>query len=240
MPALTEQSMLRIWEEGQGRPPWARALLLLEAAEPGADRAALARLPVGERDARLLEVRAAVFGEALSSLADCPACGERLELSFSVGDVRLPAPETGEAFVFEGDGLRVTFGLPNSVDFEALVPGPGAAEALLAACVSEVMRGDTAAALSELDAGERAALVARMGEVDPRADPKAEMVCPGCGHAWSARFDIVAFFWEELGAWVRRLLAEVHVLARAYGWHEEAVLALSSWRRKQYIGLVRA
>ena len=240
MRALSDQSMLRIWEEGQDRPPWARALLLLEAAEPGADRTTLAQLPVGERDARLLELRAAVFGEALTSLADCPACGERLELSFSVGDVRMPAPEIGAPFVFEADGLRVASRLPNSADLEALVPGPGAAEALLAACVCEVTRRGVAAALSDLDAGERAALVARMGEVDPRADPKARMECPSCGHAWSARFDIVAFFWEELRVWVRRALAEVHVLARAYGWREEDVLALSPWRRRQYIGLVRA
>jgi hypothetical protein len=240
MRALSGQSMLRIWEDGQGRLPWARALLLLEAAEPGADRAALARLPVGERDARLLELRAAVFGDALSSLADCPACGERLELTFSVSDVRSPSPEAGPPFVFEAVNLRVVFRLPDSADLEALAPGPGAAEALLDACVSEVMRGGAAAPLSDLDAGERAALVARMGEVDPRADPKAGMVCPSCGHAWSAPFDIVAFFWEELGAWVRRVLAEVHVLARAYGWREEDVLALSPWRRRQYIGLVRA
>ena len=240
MRTLSGQSMLQIWEEGQDRPPWARALLLLEAAEPGADRAALARLPVGERDTRLLELRATVFGEVLSSLVDCPACGERLELTFSVGDVRLPAPEAGPPFVFEADDLRVVFRLPDSSDLEALPPGPGAAEALLEACVSEVTRGGAAAPLSDLGAGERAALVARMGEVDPRADPRAGMECPGCGHAWSARFDIVSFFWEELGAWVRRVLAEVHVLARAYGWREVDVLALSPWRRRQYLGLVRA
>jgi hypothetical protein len=240
MLALSAQSLLRIWEEGQGLPPWAQALLLLESAEPGADRAALARLAVGERDARLLELRAAVFGEALSSLADCPACGERLELTFSIGDVRLPAPEVGPPFVFEADELRVVFRLPDSSDLEALAQGQKAADALLAACVSEVTRGGAAEPLSDLSAGERAALVARMGEVDPRADPKAGMECPGCGHQWSAQFDILGFFWEELGARAQRLLAEVHILARAYGWREEDVLALSPWRRQRYIGLVQA
>jgi hypothetical protein len=240
MRSLSGQSILRIWEEGQSRPPWARALLLLEAAEPATERAALVRLPVGERDARLLELRAAVFGNTLSCLADCPACSERLELTFSVEDVRLPAPEAQAPFTFEAEGLRVTFRLPDSADLEALIPGPGAAEALLAACVIEVQRQGRVAALADLNEAERASLVASMADADPRADTKAGTVCPSCGHQWAAQFDIVSFFWEELGAWVRRVLAEVHVLARAYGWREEDVLALSPWRRQQYIDLVLA
>jgi hypothetical protein len=34
------------------------------------------------------------------------------------------------------------------------------------------------------------------------------------------------------------LLAEVHVLAGAYGWSEDAILALSPSRRQHYIALV--
>lgn len=240
MRALSGQSMLQIWEEGRDRPPWARALLLLEAADPAAERAALARLPVGERDAMLLELRASVFGEALSCLAVCPACGERLELNFRVDDVRSPGPKAGPPFVFAADGLQISFRLPNSADLESLKPGPGATDALLANCVIDVTRDDEVATLSDLNELERASLIACMGDVDPRADTKAGTSCPNCGHQWSAQFDIVSFFWEELGVFVRRILAEVHVLARAYGWREEEVLALSPWRRQQYIDLVLA
>lgn len=231
--------MLHIWEEGQDHPPWARALLLLEAAEIGMEHAALTRLPLGERDARLLELRARFFGETLSSLADCPACGERLELNFSIDDVRLPGP-TAALFLFESGDLCVSFRLPDSTDLEALPPGPDAPRALLEACLQDITRGGAPAALADLNEAEVAALIAHMGEADPRADLKAAMNCPNCSHRWSARFDILGFLWEELGAWVRRVLVEVHVLARAYGWREDDVLALSPWRRQYYIGLVRS
>jgi hypothetical protein len=35
------------------------------------------------------------------------------------------------------------------------------------------------------------------------------------------------------------VLGDVHELARAYGWSEPEVLALSPWRRAAYLALVR-
>ncbi|QTF92388.1 hypothetical protein [Halomonas sp. BM-2019] len=239
MQTPSAHQLLHIWEAGQGRPPWVRALLLLEAAETGMEQKALARLPLGERDDRLLELRARLFGETLSSLADCPACGERLELNFSIDDVRLPGPKA-TAFLFESGDLCVSFRLPDSVDLEALLPGPDAPRALLEACLQGINREGEPAVIADLNEAEITALIAHMGEADPRADLKAAMNCPNCSHSWSARFDILSFLWEELGAWVRRLLAEVHVLARAYGWREDDVLALSPWRRQHYIEWVQS
>ena len=36
-----------------------------------------------------------------------------------------------------------------------------------------------------------------------------------------------------------RLMAEVHLLAQAYGWSEAETLSLSRWRRRVYLGMVR-
>jgi hypothetical protein len=60
---------------------------------------------------------------------------------------------------------------------------------------------------------------------------------PGLRHSWDVLFDIVSFFWAEIGAWAQRLLREVHALASAYGWREADILALSAWRRRQYLDL---
>jgi len=46
------------------------------------------------------------------------------------------------------------------------------------------------------------------------------------------------FFWAELAAEAKRLLREVDALARAYGWREADILALSSQRRHAYLELV--
>jgi hypothetical protein len=61
------------------------------------------------------------------------------------------------------------------------------------------------------------------------------LTCAACGHRWSALFDIVAFFWTELCVRAERLLVEVHTMARAYGWREADILAMSEARRHCYL-----
>src|SRR4030067_663874 len=79
MHLLTVSDVLSVWERGQGLHPVDRALLLLAAAQPGTPWEQLARLPVGQRDARLLALHERTFGPRLASYAECPRCGERLE-----------------------------------------------------------------------------------------------------------------------------------------------------------------
>ena len=44
-----------------------------------------------------------------------------------------------------------------------------------------------------------------------------------------------AYLWDEIDARARRLLDEVHALARTYCWSEEQILALSETRRRAYL-----
>lgn len=48
----------------------------------------------------------------------------------------------------------------------------------------------------------------------------------------------MSFFWDEINHWAKRLIHDVHILAVAYGWSEEKILALSPWRRQAYLDLV--
>jgi hypothetical protein len=48
-------------------------------------------------------------------------------------------------------------------------------------------------------------------------------------------FDIATFFWAEVSAHARRLIRDVHALARAYGWREVEILSMSGWRRERYL-----
>ena len=57
---------------------------------------------------------------------------------------------------------------------------------------------------------------------------------------WLESLDIGSFVWHELTAWAQRAMDDVHVLARAYGWSESEVLALSAWRRQRYVELAGA
>src|SRR5579885_3691012 len=92
---LSAADLLRAWEQGTGRDADERALILLAAALPGATPDALARLPIGRRDAALLALRERVFGPRLVARAACPACGEHLEMDFSVGDIQVSGEGNG-------------------------------------------------------------------------------------------------------------------------------------------------
>ena len=61
--------------------------------------------------------------------------------------------------------------------------------------------------------------------------------CPACRTEFAVDLDIAGFVWAELRARAQRLLREVHVLALAYGWTEDEVLALGERRRAAYLEL---
>jgi hypothetical protein len=74
-----------------------------------------------------------------------------------------------------------------------------------------------------------------MAALDPAAELHLSLTCPECGHAWPEYLDPVAFLSVEIEAMARQTLEEVHMLASTYGWSEAEVLALSPWRRRQYL-----
>lgn len=94
--------------------------------------------------------------------------------------------------------------------------------------------------VSQLPESVITALSQRMAGADPQADVHLALDCPDCGHQWRAAFDIVSFFWSEIGVWAKRVLREVHILASAYGWREDDILAMSPWRRQVYLEMLGA
>lgn len=134
MRVLLASELLAVWERGLWQNPVERALALLEAACADEPAEALARLSVGERDARLLRLRGWTFGPRLTSLVRCPSCGEQLELTLDVTDLQArPAAEVGAVSDVSGAPARtfamttaeyeVAFRLPNSLDLAAACAG---------------------------------------------------------------------------------------------------------------------
>ena len=77
-----------------------------------------------------------------------------------------------------------------------------------------------------------------MGQSDPQAEIQLHLTCPACSRSWSVLFDIVSFFWSEICVQAKRLLREVHTLARVYGWREAEILSMSTARRQLYLEMV--
>ena len=115
---------------------------------------------------------------------------------------------------------------------------PQPLQQVLARCVLAAMHAGVAHDGARLPESVVAALVAAMAAADPLADIRLGLICPACGHAWQVLFDIVTFFWSEIDAWARRTLREVHALARAYGWREAEILALTARRRQHYLEIL--
>lgn len=228
---MNQLDLLDAWERAAPLDPTGRALVLLTAATSDVD--AVAALPVGARDARLLDLHASLFGPELEAVVACPACGERLELAFTVDQVRTGPPRPVE--VMRLDGYEVSVRAPDSRDLAAVAGlDPAAAEAaLLQRCVSVVDSSPDYLPASALDAVEEAMLAA-----DPQADVRIALTCEPCGHRWGAALDIGAFVWARLEAWARRCAVEVHTLASAYGWREADILAMSPRRRGLYLAMV--
>lgn len=258
MHALSASQLLGVWERALDGSHAERALALLAPACPEMSTEELARLSVGRRDALLLTLREWTFGPRLVGRAPCHRCGEPLEMAFEVSDIRAAqgasSPSSGAEPLTLSQGVyEVHFRLPNSQDLVAVTAeaadavGGGedvdlgdARRRLLARCVLRVLeRGEEKSpGVEGLPAGVRDALQARMAEADPQSDVQLALSCPACGHQWSVTFDIVSYFWGEIGAWAGRTLREVHTLAAAYGWREEDILALSPSRRHAYLGMV--
>lgn len=241
MRALTPAELLDVWEQGY-RQNWpGRAIVLLAAACAELGGRELRDMPVGQRDSLLLTLREWLFGPELAVLASCPACDAAVEATLQTADLRVEAAVAGAVQSIDVDGWRVAFRSPTIGDLLALSAGDDIGLArlgVLSLCVVDTCAPDGAtASAAALPDEVIAAVVARMADVDAQANLDLSLTCPECGHRWQMLFDIVSFIWKEIHAWVLRTMRDVHRLARAYGWREADILALSPTRREIYLQL---
>jgi len=243
MPGLTAAATLDLWEQADDLPPVERAIALAVAADPSSDAAAVARLPLGRRDRRLLRLRSELTSRPLDATAACPACGERVE--FAADAQALAAMADGAVAsvseALEAEGYSVSWRPPDSDDVIAASTAGTAAAAeriLLARCVTVASGPRGAVDAAELPPAVRDAVSQAMAAADPLAEIVVSVTCPACGISFEADLDVAGFAWSELRARARRLLHEVALLARAFGWTEGQVLALPERRRAAYLDLV--
>lgn len=240
MRAFSDHETLLVWESGLEQHPIDRALTVLGAALPGEkDRNGLAAMSIGQRDGHLLDLREANFGAGASGVAECPGCGELLEWTLDLDEVRATGEDrSGETVGMTVDGYELSYRLPDSTDLAAVVAGgdvAGGQDTLLRRCVLEARRNGERVDPASLPEVVVLGLAAEMEARDPRAETLLDFACPACGSRWQALFDVPAFLWAEIQARARRLLEEIVDLARAYGWSEADILAMSPARRRLYL-----
>lgn len=218
-----------------------RPCALLDGIPGGAEGMAQT-LPVGQRDAQLLELQEALFGPTLDALAQCPHCGEQLELNLRVSDLLVPdMPDMAQAetvVYIDHDGYRLRSRLPDSRDLAAAAQAADeheARDALVQRCLIEATYEGQPVAPHELPDTLLRQLSDAMSAADPQANTELVLECPACAHRWNEPFDVGSYLLDALEQWAERCLDQVHTLAQAYGWTEAQILALSPSRRARYI-----
>jgi hypothetical protein len=235
---LTPSDVLAIWEAGRDADALVRATAMWSVATGSSERD-IDTVSIGARDRALLLSRIATFGPTAPSYVECPRCAAELEFALDLTALLSEEAEEGLGpHPFDHDGWHVEFCLPVTGDLRAAVAAGGRREALLARCIRSAARYGSSQPVSAAAVALVDALDAQMQRLDPQADIELKLDCAACRHNWVARFDIAHFLWREMEVEAARLLGEVHQLARAYGWSEPAVLALSPARRRAYLAMI--
>ena len=191
-------------------------------------------LLVGERDYLLLQLRRLTFGDRIQAVVQCPECHSPADIEFSAGEVQLEKGQLhGASYEMALADRRVEFRLPIGRDQEAVceLSLEAAEKWIFDACLI----GDAGVALNE---SERQAIIAAMEAIAPRVDLDLDVRCPECASAFTAPFDMGAFFFEELRGKQGQLLREVHSLALGYHWSQAEILSLTRSRRRAYLSML--
>jgi hypothetical protein len=236
MRALNDSDFLGLWESGSRRHPLDQALLTLGVAFPEAAPEDLAFWPLGRRNRELIELYCRYFGSKLSGFTTCTDCGEKLEVEVDGRALAGAGParegEGGPMIDFQGEKFRV----PTTRDLAGVAREENprvAAVRLIEGCRVGAGGRDAWTDNDLAEIGER------LAGADPLAEIRLRLRCPECGREEDQVLDLVAFFWAEIDARVRRLLRDIHTLASAYGWGEREILSLTESRRALYLEMVQ-
>jgi hypothetical protein len=238
MRALTGELLLHAWERGVAAPESDRALALLSVALPESDRAALEIMPLIDLNARLLELHTLTFGAMLSAVSRCRGCDEQLEFSVPVAEL-VPSPQAQRhtrAVTWLENGTRYELRPVTTADLRdtLAIPEPAAAQELLLSRLAVALGNGS-------DPGPAPSTVReKFEQLNASAELRCAIVCPACCADELVDLDIARFLWTEVRRAAKRLLGDVHVLARHYGWSERAILSLSAQRRAAYLEMAGA
>jgi len=237
------EALLTLWEAALGQPAGIRDDALLRASFEGAEPART----LGERNARLMELHARLFGREIELLSHCPACHTVAQFSGNCDALAAqmqPKLENTGPHRLEAQGHVIEFRLPDSADIAIASAGEGAGDdedfamILLKRCVLAcTCKGDDVP-VRQLPESVLDALSQQMETRDPGANVSFALDCPQCATHWQAPLDVGDMLWQKVRAAAERVLLDIDILARTYGWTEREVLRLSPLRRAAYLQMV--
>ncbi len=240
MQALTGELLLTAWSDGADKDALARSLVLLALALPESERQQIAWLPLAQRNLLLLQLREISFGPVLQGFGICPQCSAQLEFSFPIAQLteHVKSQLREGPLAWTENGRQHQLRAVTTADLLAVADAPTGEEAqdqLMARCLS-ISGSDEQRLPDEVTT----TAFEKFDELHAAAELSCAVHCAGCSGIQTLFLDIAQFLWLEVRSAARRLLAEVHALAWAYGWSESSLLAMSPQRRNAYIEMLNA
>ena len=138
-------------------------------------------------------------------------------------------------------GYRLRLRIMDTVDLAAAAAAESVEagmQILLRRCVQANDSEGRPVPVETLPAATATAALQRLDALHRNAEILVELTCPACAERQSVPFEIGKFLWAEARHHAERLIEEVHELARAYGWSEDSILAMSPARRHAYLARV--
>jgi hypothetical protein len=173
------------------------------------------QLAAADRDALLAALHRQCWGDRIVATLTCAACAHPFDLSFQLSDVQrhLAAREPVDGASFRAP--RAEDELAAAAQAESPVR---AVERLAEAC---------GAGPADIEAAS-----ATLSAAAPIVDLDLSARCAECGHEQAAGFDLQSFMLQRLLNERAALLAEIHLLAAAYGWSLPDILSLARGTRR--------
>jgi hypothetical protein len=241
MRSLSAHDIINIWERGLTQHPLDRALTILMTAFPELTWGQLTDLAIYQRDTLLSRVQERVFGPSLQGFVECPQCKEQLAITLPTEILfgeESKTSDDGRIIDLLEEELPLRFRFPNSRGLATIAgcTDMQTARAMLAnECLVKATQDGLPAPEKTLSADIVDHLSERMEESEQNGETLLSLRCPACGHTWDALFDIATFLWTKISLQAKRLMREVNILARTYGWQEEDILSMSQARRQLYL-----
>ncbi len=215
---------------GKGSPPQ-KTSQLLAATMSGLTSADADALPTAVRQSLLLEMALSLGSWPAYFVVRCPHCEELADVTVTQrdfeGQIAASAPAQVSLAVSE---TEMSFRAPNGTDEIAVLAEPAMTESqfLRRLTLEHETADEILAGLSE--GGAEAAI----SEITALCCPPVGTIplpCPACGG--------IVTFWFDGFEWIARhigsAIEDVSLLARAFGWTEDAICALPQARRDLYL-----
>ncbi|WP_213803530.1 hypothetical protein [Granulicella sp. dw_53] len=243
MRPLSGEMLLTVWETGAQEGYLGRILAMLSTSMPDRSSDQLSKQTLHTTLLDLLRLRSISFGPILEGFLLCPACDARLEFSLPVASVMEDLERAVLALPQQQRLGDTAFFIRPASLYDLVTVNIGsflsARKHLLARCIASSdahSEDDILLALDE-EIFEELALDA-FDRMEFATEVIVHLQCAECSITSSVDLDIARFLWAEVRHAATSLLGEVHELARAYGWAEASILAMSPNRRNAYLEMM--